>query len=120
MNRNEAFGLISKRIDKDSAHFSNVNTSKEVWWLDVPVSKVTSGVYQTITLVLHDPQKKELHVLEVPAAFLKTNLAKLAIREDKDTVSLELSSDPRRLFESVRPVGSGVRFGQFLSETIHA
>jgi len=69
-------------------------------------------------LVLHDHRVAKLHVLDVPTAFLLENFESLSIREDKDMVSLELSSEESRFLENVRPQTSGLCFASFLVNSV--
>lgn len=117
MKKYQALALLPG-IDKTGIHFSNINASKDVWWLDIPISKIQSPSHPLLTLVLHDHRVAKLHVLDVPTAFLLENFESLSIREDKDMVSLELSSEESRFLENVRPQTSGLCFASFLVNSV--
>jgi hypothetical protein len=97
-----------------STHFANVNARKDVWWFDIPVSKIESSAYEHIHLLLYDRHSDRLHHLQVPVKYFRQNLARLVVRQDRGTISLELSSNNSKLFRDVRPTGDSVEFRQFL------
>ena len=85
-------------LDKANTHFSNVNKSKSVWWIEVPLQKLND--HQTINLVVE--KAGDVTLLQVPTEFLKTNIDGFKTREAKQMICLELDIDT---FEN--RVGSG-------------
>ncbi|MFN2531086.1 MAG: hypothetical protein ABR555_07295 [Pyrinomonadaceae bacterium] len=106
-------GVVSE-VAASSIHFSNINSAKDVWWLDIPLAKLDSAGSQKIGLLLYDDKSDQLYYLEVPKSYLKDHLSRLVVRATKGCISLELSTDSHKLFRDVRPAGGGVNFGQFL------
>jgi hypothetical protein len=100
-------------LDDRNTHFANVNARKDVWWLDIPLSKISRAGITEINLVLYDQHSDKLHFLRVPIDYMRANLGRLVVREDKAVISLELAADQTRLFQDVRPTSGGVQFGQF-------
>lgn len=98
-------------------HFANINSSKSVWWYDIPMRIVNSINIKCIDILAYDYRTGELNHLMVPAEYIISNLAGLVIRKKKDTISLELSADSEDMFVDVRPGGIGIKFSQF--ETFH-
>ena len=121
MEKHQAIASANRRyeqfvLNNRTTHFANINAAKEVWWLDLPLSKIASGVMEHINLLLFDHRKKELHHLRVPTSFLRENQDKLVTRPRKRTeeaISLELSAVNGQLFRDVRPGGTGVDFARF-------
>ena len=97
----------------DATLFANINASKEVWWYDLPLKKVTENRRDFIDLLAFDYRTGELHCLHIPVDFFRINLSKLVIRGDKETISLELSARASDRFQDVRATGGRVRFAQF-------
>jgi len=123
MNKSEAIARIargthSSEITAGSIHFANVNSSKDVWWLDVPLAKISSGGSVNIGLLLYDHRPDQLHYLEVSKSYLRDNQNRLVVRAEKRCISLELSTETHKLFRDVRPSGGGVNFAQFLKCTV--
>jgi len=99
-----------------NTHFANINVAKDVWWLDIPLGKVTSGDQHELELLLYDARSDDLHHLRIPTAYLRSNLAALNVRQDKKCVHLELKADDPHRFRNVVPISSGVDFAQFEQE----
>ena len=68
------FGLVSE-VAASSIHFANINSAKDVWWLDIPLAKLDSAESQKIGLLLCDNKSDQLYYLEVPKSYLKGNLS---------------------------------------------
>jgi hypothetical protein len=101
-----------------SIHFANVNASKDVWWLDIPISKLSQSGNSNIGLLLFDHRLDRLYYLEIPKGFFKDNQRRLVTRSERECISLELSTDNAKIFRDVRPGGDGVDFSRFLKETV--
>lgn len=93
--------------------FANINAGKDVWWYDIPLRKIAGNCYEFLDFLAFDHRTCELHYLHIPVEFFRTNLSKLVIRSDKETISLELSARGSELFQDVRPTGGKVHFSQF-------
>ena len=104
----------------DSTHFANINVSKPVWWLEIPVEKFTSGRYATINFLLFDPVVNQLHHLSVQTVYIQCNIDNFSVRKDraKPAINFELSSQKHNLFQDVRPGGGKMAFDQFIVSTI--
>ena len=119
MNKAQAIARMVKlgtvsEVVASSIHFANVNSAKDVWWLDIPLAKLDSAGSSKIGLLLYDQRSDQLYYLEVPTFYLKDNLNRLVVRSAKGCISLELSTEAHKLFRDVRPAGGGVNFAQFL------
>lgn len=119
MNKSEAIARIAQRsnaseIKTSSIHFANVNASKDVWWLDIPIAKLSQGGNSNISLLLYDYRSDMLYYLEIPKDYFKDNQRRLVMRREKECISLELSTDNSNIFRDVRPSGDGVDFSRFL------
>ncbi|MDD2053769.1 hypothetical protein NPS46_14555 [Pseudomonas putida] len=101
----------------NNCHFTALNSNRNIWWFDIPVSRLAIGQYEWIHLLLHTPSTDELLHLKVPTVFLREKLEGLVVRnagKRKSTVSLELSADKDSFLKDVRPAGTGVDFTPFL------
>ncbi len=117
LSRSGAISLIKKRgvvLLTTATHFANVNARKPVWWFDIPIEKFTSGHYTLIDLLLCDGLTNQLHHLQVPTEFIRNQIDEFKIREDKQVISLELSSQTYNLFQDVRPGSKRLSFAKFL------
>ncbi len=104
------------RFNNINSLFSNINASKDVWWFDIPLKKLSS--HTEINLLLYDDKTDTIHHLRVPIEYLKSNLDKLHVREDKDCISLELSTEEYMLFKDIRPKSGKLNFSQFLKISV--
>ena len=100
-------------LESNTTHFASINASKDVWWYDIACKKVTSGHHEFIDVLAHDHRDDKLYHLVVPTKYLRDNLDKLDIRQDKDTISLELSANEFNFLQDVRSGGGKVPFAQF-------
>ena len=100
-------------LESSTTHFASINASKEVWWYDIPCKKVTTGRHEVLHLLAHDHRCSELHHLVVPTKYFRDNLSKLLVREDKDSISLELSANRSTFLQDVRPGAGRIHFAQF-------
>jgi hypothetical protein len=100
-------------LKSTNTSFSNINKSKEVWWLNVPVSKFSEDIHlllNTTTYVLW---------LHLPKGFVTNLAANFKIREDKDAVDLEISSDKNfKYLHDVKSSGTGFNFTGLVKEKI--
>lgn len=113
--RNQELG--GNVLGVNNCHFTELNRNKNIWWFDIPVSRLAIGQYEWIHLLLHTPSTDQLLHLKVPTVFLREKMEGLVVRNQgkrKPTVSLELSADKDAFLEDVRPAGTGVNFAKFL------
>src|SRR5215211_6398857 len=92
MNKAEAIARIARRTDVSeftagSIHFANVNSSKDVWWLDIPLAKISRD--GSIGFLLYDHRPDQLYYLEVPTSYFRDNHDRLVVRTVKQCVSLD-------------------------------
>ncbi|MDT0552116.1 hypothetical protein [Urechidicola vernalis] len=91
--------------------YSKINKSKEVWWFNVSVHKFTEDVH----LLLNDNNQALWVVL--PKGFTKGMPFK--IREDKNAVDLEISSNKTFMYlKDVKSGGSNFSFKPYIKEKI--
>lgn len=101
------------KLESSTTHFASINASKDVWWYDISRTKVTAGRHEALHLLAHDHRCNELHHLIVPTQYFRDNLSRLVVRQDKDTISLELSASRSNFLQDVRPGGGRIHFIQF-------
>ncbi len=109
--------LSAKKLSVGSTHFLNLNKKKSVWWFDISLNKIISEVYPDLNLLLYDENSKELHHLKVPTKYLNDNISRFFLREDKQTISLELSSLNGGKFHDVRPKSGKVNLSKYFVQT---
>ena len=89
MNRSEAISIVRQRgtssVTPASFHFANVNAAKNVWWLDIPVTKLAKSGDSNIGVLLYDERPDLLHFREVPKAYFKDQMWDLVVRQEKKT-----------------------------------
>jgi hypothetical protein len=97
-----------------NTRFANVNQSKSVWWLDIPLDLLKEAE-PVLNLVLAGTQPWEIFHLRVPKDWLKQKIETqgLIVREDKGVISLELSCEKKSLFQGVRSKSEHLSFAQF-------
>lgn len=101
----------------NNCHFTLLDPKRNIWWFDIPVSRLQIGQYEWIHLLLHTPTTDELLHLKVPTVYLREHIEGLVVRNPgkrNSTVSLELSADKDSWLKDVRPAGSNVAFASFL------
>jgi len=103
----------------NNTHFAVLNTNKNIWWFDLPLSRLQIGQYEWVHLLLHTPSTDELLHLKVTTVFLRDHIEGLVIRNKdkrKPEVSLELSADKDSFLKDVRPAGANLSFAGFLQK----
>ena len=105
----------SVTLEVEAVHFSKINVTRDVWSIDVPLEKITA--HEAIDLLLYDQGEDELYHLRIPADDLHERQDSPTVPASGDRVPLELAVDQIRLFQSVKPVDSGVASGRFLVGT---
>ena len=102
------------QLQTHTTAFANVNWSKEVWWFDIPLAKIGASGCDALDLLVATADTKLLHHLHVPLAWLRENLSSFHIRDDKQCVSLEISSREGDLFRDIRPGSKRMQFARYL------
>lgn len=99
-------------LNNTNTAYASINKSKEVWWLNVPVSKFTDEVH-----LLLNTGSKVIWVL-LPKGFAKG--VPFKIREDKNAVDLEISSSKSYMYlRDVKSGGTHFDFRPYVKETIN-
>src|SRR2546425_5991827 len=102
MNRSEAISIVRRRgtssVTPASFHFANVNAGKNVWWLDIPVTKLAQSGDSNIGVLLYDERPGLLHVLEVPKSYFKDHIRDLVVRQEKDVSDLNCPPNVSKYF----------------------
>ncbi len=118
---NKAYAIAkaggSEHLDVKHTQFSNINVAKDVWWIDVPLSRLEDDELKQIDLLLFDDRASELHHLIVPTEYLRQHLEELIVRAGKK-VQLELRAKEPNRFQNVKPISSEVGFSQFVVRTL--
>lgn len=97
-----------------TTHFANINAAKDVWWFDIPIDKTVPAAGEKLDLLVYDFRKDQLYHLRVPTEYFRQHMKDFSKRDDKDTISLWLSSEGTNLFRDLRSTNGGVPFAQFL------
>jgi hypothetical protein len=122
MKKKEAIDCVNRVCGLDlpprATHFANINSGRPVWWIDIPLAKLSRGGPEQLHILLYDDRSCELHHLIVETAFLRANKNRFIGRDDRECISLELATSASNLFQDVRPMGDGVRFGEFKKRTL--
>ncbi|WP_299152262.1 hypothetical protein [uncultured Christiangramia sp.] len=94
-----------------NSSFASINKSKEVWWLNIPVGKFE----EQVNLLLQGENK--VIWIQLPKNFVGNLTSKFKIREDKNAVDLEISSDRSYLYlKDVKSGGTHFDFKPFVKE----
>ncbi|NUT68926.1 hypothetical protein HNO91_23175 [Pseudomonas corrugata] len=100
----------------NNCHFSELNRNRNIFWFNIPVTRLAVGQYEWIHLLLHTPATDELLHLKVPTVFLREKMEGLEVRNQgkrKAALSLELSADRDSYLQDLRPGGTNLDFAQF-------
>ena len=66
----------------NNCHFAELNRNRNIWWFDLPVTRLAIGQYEWIHLLMHTPDTDELLHLKVPTVFLREKLEGLVVRNE--------------------------------------
>ncbi|MCE0461674.1 hypothetical protein [Pseudomonas uvaldensis] len=100
----------------NNCHFSELNRNRNIFWFNIPVTRLAVGQYEWVHLLLHTPTTDELLHLKVPTVFLREKMEGLEVRNQgkrKAALSLELSADKDSYLQDLRPGGTNLNFAQF-------
>jgi hypothetical protein len=94
--------------------FSNINESKEVWWLNIPESKCDSDFFYII--LAHEDM---ISILNIPSRIFKIP-GRFRFREDKPCFDLEIccNRSNSNFMRDVKSKGSSYDFQQHLQEEL--
>ncbi|MDD1967467.1 hypothetical protein ACIPO9_19725 [Pseudomonas sp. NPDC090203] len=115
--RNEQLG--GAVLGTNNTHFAVLDHKRNIWWFDLPVSRLAVGQYEWLHLLLHTPSTDELIHLKVTTRFLREHKEGVVIRNEgkrKSTVSLELSADKDSYLKDMRPNGANLSFAGFVQK----
>lgn len=114
MNKTDAIQKVnslalSERLTNANTHYSNINKSKNVWWLNISPEKFKTKFYILLKSQNH------LILLEILANSF-TNLKKVfRYRTDKDLIDLEISSDKSNCYmQDIKSGGTKHHFHQYI------
>ena len=113
--RNQQLG--TPVLSADNCLFAALDHKRNIWWFDVPVKRLHTGLGDWINLLLHTPENDQLQHLKVPTSFLRTRLEEMEVRnahKRRTTISLALSADRDAWLQDQRPGGNNVSFARFL------
>ncbi|MDH0749644.1 hypothetical protein N5D61_25280 [Pseudomonas sp. GD03842] len=115
--RNEELG--GAVLGTNNTHFATLDPKRNIWWFDLPVSRLAIGQYEWLHLLLHTPSTDELIHLKVTTRFLREHMDDVVIRNEgkrKSTVSLELSANKDSFLKDMRPNGAHLSFAAFVQK----
>jgi hypothetical protein len=104
----EKYGISIDFYDVNT-HFSRVNKSKPVWWIEIPMSEIEEK-FNVINLIVVDSSGGVV-LMQVPVKYFLDNVAnkKIKVRDDKNKIHLEIDV---RSYRDVIGMGE-VSFKQF-------
>ena len=117
ISKKEAIKLMNGHYDRPVLNykntcFSNINSSKDVWWFDISLQRISKS--EVINILVYDYKTNSIYHLIVPTHYFNENRNKFAIREDRACVSIELSCDETNKFQDIRPTSGRMKFSEFL------
>lgn len=115
--KKEIIEYINKTAGADltnkNTSYSKINKSKEVWWFNVKLDRFAEDVH----LLLNTETK--VIWLKLPKGFVAALQRVFKIREDKNAVDLEISSDKNyKYLLDVKSGGTHFNFAPFVKEEI--
>ncbi len=116
MNKQKAIELLQElpSIHKENTRFSNINTSKDVWWVEIPAVKFEKD----LNILLHTG--KAILWLFVKGNTFKNFSNFFSTRTDNEAISIELGcAKNSNYLIDIRPGGTKINFNPFLIATIN-
>lgn len=96
-----------------NTHFSNIIKPKDVWWTTIPLHKFSGDVNLLFTSAAYALW------IQLPKGFVKNLAANFKIRQDTNTVDIEISADKSfKYLKDVKSGGTGFDFAPFVKEKI--
>jgi hypothetical protein len=100
-------------LNSSNTSYSSINKSKEVWWLNIAVSKFDNGVHILLSA------EHYILWLYLPKDFTTRLGTTFKIRQDKNAIDLEISADKRfNYLKDIKSGGKGFNFEHFVKEKI--
>ena len=106
---NDHLGLGYKLLNRRSTHFSSVNASKPVWWLNIPLHKFEDELHLLLV-----KENGGLTWLRIKGNTFPSPKDVFRYWEDKDAIDLEISATPRDYMTDVKSGGTGYNFTKYI------
>lgn len=97
-------------LSSNNTSYSNINKSKNVWWLNIATSKFKAPV--NLLLKTEDG----VFWINLPIGFVTSIKKTFKIREDKDVIDLEINAGSHNFLCDVKSGGTGFNFNAFIKE----
>lgn len=109
--------LINERfhanLNNKNTSFSNINSGKNVWWLNIQTDKFKGNVH----LLLKDDSR--VIWIYLPKGFISSINSCFKIRPDKEVIDLEISSDKDYMYlKDIKSGGTNFNFEKFIRQII--
>ena len=106
---NDHLGLGYRLLDGRNTHYSSVNASKPVWWLNIPLRKFAEELH-----LLLAKENGGLIWLRIKGNTFSSPKDVFRYWEDKGAIDLEISAMPRDYMTDVKSSGTGYNFTKFI------
>ena len=101
------------KLSNANTSYSSINKSRDVWWFNIPTDKFKNDVY----LLLNNGKK--VIWIELHAGFVSDVRNTFKIRDDRDVVDLEISSDINyKYLIDIKSGGKGFDFSNYVKNTV--
>ena len=101
------------KLSNANTSYSSINKSRDVWWFNIPTDKFKNDVY----LLLNNGKK--VIWIELHAGFVSDVRNTFKIRDDRDVVDLEISSDINyKYLIDIKSGGKGFDFSTYVKNTV--
>ncbi|MFC1818941.1 hypothetical protein ACFL0B_07605 [Thermodesulfobacteriota bacterium] len=91
-----------------NVNWANINVSKDVWWIDIPVKKFKNNLH----LILNDEGQRQFFWVSINNKEIHDPYSHFRKLREK-YISIELSSREANKFIDVKSGGTGFDFNQF-------
>ncbi|EHK5111907.1 hypothetical protein I2702_004725 [Vibrio parahaemolyticus] len=92
MDKSEAIEIAQSKFGINAtyqnAHYSKVNSRKDVWWLEVSLDKIKKMKVPRLYFLLQ--QESSIAVLDIPTEFLRDSADSFRVRHDKNNMCFEI------------------------------
>jgi hypothetical protein len=116
VKKSQAIAIVNEQnkqsISNKTTVFANINNAKSVYWFDIPLKRLNSK--ESLNILTYDSQHEKLYYLEVPHTYFTENLSLFYIRQDKQTISLELDATIENQFQDIRTGSKNSHFRGFI------
>lgn len=93
MKKSEAIKIANSLYgidcDQTNSHFSKVNATKPVWWIEVSLKKIQQLKVPFLYFLLQ--KNTTVRVLKIPILFLRASINDFRIRNDKHVMCFEIN-----------------------------